>query len=445
MHDRPRRQVCRVAFLALCMLPAAGVLAWSGWRAGTWHRQACAAELSRAVGLQVSCTALSYPRPGIMLYQGVELSDPETAAPLARMRFLETGGSGGTSAWVASQPEFDAVQLRDFWQLVDRRLREASDTATTTRLSAAEATLHWPAGSQTLTDVHGQISMPGAAGGPRTATLSFRIAGIEMPEPIRLRVTRERDGDAAGEANPNGSQLKTTLELHTSGAALPCATLAVPLGVANRLGGSAKFRGSVWATATTEGWEGELSGQFTDVDLQNLVSEQFPHRLSGTAEITVQKARFSHGRLEEAVGTLSAGPGVVSQSLVSAAVEYLHLVPGPANSHADMLRQYEQLALAFVVDSAGLTLHGQCAGAPGVVMRLGDGTVLGEAGGPSGPLVALVRTLVPRSEVQVPATRQSDWLIERLPVPQAILPDGQSPHGRLRLDRANKWGSNPAD
>ena len=380
MHDRTRRQVCRIAFFALCLLPAAGIFAWSGWRGGKSHGLACAAELSRAMGLQVSCTALSYPRPGIMLFQGVELSDPETAAPLARMRFLESGGSGATSAWVASQPELDAAQLRDFWQIVDRRLREASDTATTTRLSAAEATLGWPAGSQTLTDIHGELSLPGAGGGPRTATIGFRIAGIDMPEPIRLQVSRERDDGAVDEAgardmNAISARLKTTLELHTSGAAVPCAMLAVPLGVVNRLGKNAKFRGSVWATETAGGWDGELSGQFTDVDLQSLVSEQFPHRLSGTAEITLQKARFRHGRLEDAVGTFSSGPGAVSQSLVSAChrISAISCAPGPGNSHPDMLRQYEQLAFAFVVDSAGLTLSGNCSGAPGVVMRLGDG------------------------------------------------------------------------
>lgn len=436
MHDRTRRLICRVAFFALCLLPAAGIFAWTGLRGGKSHTRACAAELSRAVGLQVTCAAVAYPRPGVVLYQGVELCDPETAAPLARMRFLETAGSANASAWVASQPELDAANLRDFWQLVDRRLREASQTASTTRLSAAEATLDWPAGSQTLTDVLGQLSMPGAGGEPRTATLSFRIAGLDSADPIRLLVTRERDEATVDSASPVNVRLKTIIELHTSGAALPCAMLAVPLGVANRLGAAAKFRGSVWATETADGWDGELSGQFTDVDLQCLVSEQFPHRLGGTAEITVQKARFRRGRLEEAAGSFASGPGVVSQSFVAAAVEYLRLTPGPGNTHDDMLRQYEQLAFSFVVDSAGLTLRGQCSGSPGVVMRLGDGAVLGEAAGSSGPLVALVRTLVPQSEVQVPATRQSDWLIERLPVPQVILPEGQSPQGKLRLDRA---------
>lgn len=435
MHDRTRRHLCQSAFVALCILPALVILFWSAWRGGKGYQRACAAELSHSLGLHVACSGLSYPRPGIALYQGVELSDPETAAPLARMRFLEGGGSA-TSAWVASQAELDALQLRAIWQLIDRRLREISDSGSTTRLSASEATLHWPTGSQTLTELHAQLSLPGPTGGPRIAAISFRVAGMDMPEPVRIRITREREA-GGGDHAASGGAMKTTLELDTAGAALSCAMLSAPLGIANHLGPQATFRGSLWATETSDGWDGELSGQFSNIDLQSLVTEQFPHRLSGTADLTVRTARFRRGRLEAAEGTFAAGPGGVSQSLVSAAIEHLHLAPGPANKHADdMFRQYEQLSLAFVVNSAGLTLHGQCSGAPGVVMRMGDGTVLAESAGPSGPLVALVRTLVPQSEVQVPATRESDWLIQRLPIPQVILPDGQSPQGRMRFSGA---------
>ena len=35
------------------------------------------------------------------------------------------------------------------------------------------------------------------------------------------------------------------------------------------------------------------------------------------------------------------------------------------------------------------------------------------------PIAALLQALVPRADVQVPATRQTDWLMRRLPVPQA--------------------------
>ena len=52
------------------------------------------------------------------------------------------------------------------------------------------------------------------------------------------------------------------------------------------------------------------------------------------------------------------------------------------------------------------------------------------------PAVALVRTLVPQSAVQVPASRQTDWLLRHLPVPEVMpLPGAEAvpPHARVRL------------
>ena len=69
----------------------------------------------------------------------------------------------------------------------------------------------------------------------------------------------------------------------------------------------------------------------------------------------------------------------------------------------------------------------------GTILQSHDGVLLAEAAGPSGPVVALLRMLVPESEVQVPATRESDWLAARLPLPQVMPPPDQPPQGRLRL------------
>ena len=82
--------------------------------------------------------------------------------------------------------------------------------------------------------------------------------------------------------------------------------------------------------------------------------------MTGTADILLRKARFRAGRLEEAEGSIAAGPGAVSQSLIDAATAFLHFVPSPAIQHdANMLRPYEQLSLTFLANAAGLTLHGQ--------------------------------------------------------------------------------------
>ena len=50
--------------------------------------------------------------------------------------------------------------------------------------------------------------------------------------------------------------------------------------------------------------------------------------------------------------------------------------------------------------------------------------------------IALVRTLVPQSAVQVPASRQTDWLLRHLPLPEVMPVPGTEavpPHARVRL------------
>jgi hypothetical protein len=423
MHDRTRRMLCRAGFLALCVLPTLGVLAWSNSRASPSHSADRAAELSRELGLHVSLAGVSYPQPGAALYEGVELADPETSAPLARMRFLESGGGGSVTALVASQPEVDALQLGRLWHVVAERMQETNGPQPTIRLAAREATLDWPTGSQTLTDVLGELDAKSGSDNERVATIGFHLAGSDAPEPIRIRYSRRV-------AN---SHVSSQIEIHTGVVAVPCSLLTVPVGIANRLGERARFRGSLWATETADGWSGELTGEFTEVDLQTAIAEQFPHHLSGTASITIQTVRFRGGRLEEARGTLVAAQGVVGQSLLSSAARHLQLSGTAGGDSNSALVPYDQLAFLFEIDSTGLTIRGQCDRPPGAIFSGGGKALLAESSGSSGYVVALLRTLVPQSEVQVPATRESDWLMRRLPVPQVVPPAGEPPQGKLRL------------
>jgi hypothetical protein len=52
-------------------------------------------------------------------------------------------------------------------------------------------------------------------------------------------------------------------------------------------------------------------------------------------------------------------------------------------------------------------------------------------------MVALVKMLVPDSRVQVPATRQTDWLLKLLPIPDVVPHDSQSlPQARIHSPTA---------
>ncbi len=421
MHDRTRRMLCRAGFLAVCLLPTLGVIAWSSSRSSAIHTADCAADLSRELGLRISLAGVSYPQPGNTLYEGLELGDPETGVALMRLRFLNVGAGEGLVTMIASQPEIDALQLARLWEAVELRMRQSLGAQPTVRLVAREATLHLTAGSQTITDIGGELSAKPPAEGNRTASLSFRIAGAESPEPSRVRYTRTL----------KQSRAMRRFELNTGTAEIPC-SLLVSLGIRNRLGERARFRGTLFATETADGWNGELKGVFKDVDLQAIVSEQFPHQLSGTADITIEQARFEQGRLIEARGTLVAGPGAVSQSLLQSAAHNLEL-GGTVTDLDRAIVPYDQFAVSFMVDSAGLAMGGRCDGTKGTIVRRGETALLAESGTTRRPLVAVVRTLVPMSELQVPATRESNWLIDHLPVPSVMPSAGERPQGKVRL------------
>ena len=482
LHDNTRRRICRAVFLLLCVVPTAGVSAWCARRHLPGVAAAEAKRLERELGLDVSLAGLRYLRPGRVLYEGLELRDPETGRPLLRCRALEADWQRSTDregrpraslVLIASQPEIEATAAdpemgarqvgAPLGELLDRMLRcptilrmVPGGSQTDVRLAAGQLTLRAAGGSQTFSGLQGSIES--FAGGTQ-AEASFRLAGIDTPQPIRIRIVRNR------QITPPA----TGFELDTGGGAVPCGLLAIGLPLLERLGPRSRLRGYIWANQTGDGrraptghrsagvvaeaklwsrwsadWEGEFAGQVSDVDLDELVTGHFPHKLGGTAQVTIQSARFRRQRLEEATGTLVAGPGVISRSLIDAAVEQLGLVRGVEPQTPGELVPYEQLAAGFLIDARGLQLQGGCSPSghrseglvAGAILADRQGRLLGEPVVQPQPVVALVRTLVPASQHQVPATRQTDWLIGHLPVPQVVPPAGARPavpQARLRL------------
>jgi hypothetical protein len=434
LYDQTRRRIGLAAFFLLCLAPTAAVLGWCvAWRL-PGHARGQAESLSRQLGFDVAFDGLRHPRPGVVLYEGLKLSDPETGQTVLRCRALEatwtktveTQGKGRPAiVLVASQPEVEASAADRLWQIAERALRgQYGRPEAELRLIAGELTIRAGEDSQTLTDVQAGI---GISTGGTEAQAAFRLAGTETREPVRLRIERNR------QVTPP----RNRVELDTGGAEVPCRLLSLGLAELAALGPSSRFCGMVRVDQTSEGWEGDARAQLLGVDFDGLVSERFPHKLSGMADIQVTRAHFSRGRLEEAAGTIAAGPGVVGQSLLDAAALRLRMSRPSDSAAVPDLLPYTQLVLAFSLDGRGLRLEGRCESAgPAALMADGRTWLLRSESAEPLPVVALIQTLVPDNEIQVPATRQTDWLARRLPVPDVRQPrDAQRvpPHAPLRL------------
>lgn len=427
MHESVRRRWCRLAFLALCLIPTALVVGLAVERLAPGHVRRHELRLAERLGLTVSLDGLEHLRPGSVLYSGLRLSDPETGAVLLHCRLLEMTETDTTVVLRASQPEVFASRAQRLWQLIERRLRlETGPAPAAVRALAGQLT--WRLDDDTDQPGHTFVEVDarivGTAEGDE-AQASFRLAGIEMPQTATLRIVRRRQSGVP----------VTNVTLHTGPAALP-GTIFAPLVDASRwFGRSAAFQGMLWAESAPQGWHGEITGRIYQADLDRLVTDRFPHHLSGRANVQIDRALIRHGRIEEAAGSMAAGPGQVGRSLLAAGVELLGLESGGGWPDTSIL-PFDRLAFDFVLGPRGLLITGRCPGYQRAVMVSGDRVYWHEPRQPA-PVVSLVRVLVPDNTVQVPATRQTDWLIRSLPVPD-VLPSGAAalPEARLRLGSA---------
>jgi len=420
LHDKTRRRVCLAAFFGLCVIPTVVVLACGAARHLPGHVQAERKRLAWQLGQDVSLRRVRHVRPGVVVYEGLDLSDPETGNRILRCRTLEAGWRTRTSTHqqgqsrrslvlVATQAEIEAAELNHVWRLVQGILAcRGACSHSDVRLAADELVLRRGETSHRLTELRGRLER---LSGVSRADASFRLAELDTPEPVQIRIARNHQAEPPA----------TGLGIHTGGGALPCSLLALGLSELEALGPQSRFRGTIWANEAPEGWSGELLGEFIDVDLEGLVTRHFPHTLRGTAQVTIQGARFRRGRLDEATGSLLAGPGAISRSLVDAAADRMGMIAGLEPNSPGQLLPYDQLGLAFSIDPRGLQLRGLCpAGSPGTILTGRRAPLLGEPVSQPVPVAALLETLMPAREVQVPATPQIDWLIRRLPVFQAI-------------------------
>ena len=85
---------------------------------------------------------------------------------------------------------------------------------------------------------------------------------------------------------------------------LPLPLVAVLMERENHCGPHCTIEGKLDAMETPDGWQAELAGRLNQIDLHSLVSEQFPHQLSGMAELVLKNAVVHAGRLEDAEGAL---------------------------------------------------------------------------------------------------------------------------------------------
>jgi hypothetical protein len=414
MPSPTRLLLCRVGIVAFCLLPTASVGGWIVSRTSGQFAIAQKAEwqrvLSGRLGMAVEIDAVSYPGHSLASLENVRLLDPETRQLIAKapaVEVLATDAGWQVQAW---QPQIEAARLGGLLRTVEQRLlRETTDESVPCVITARDVTFLDAGAGQTLLNV--TAALKSGSEGP-AAELAFQLpaAAGASSAPARLLVSRNR----------RASPPTTLWQLDTAGNPLPASLLAAVLPAAHRLGSHCRFDGSLAAQTSAAGTSGEWQGTLEGVDFDSLVTERFPHQLSGLATIKVQRAALDQGQLTEIRGTIQARDGAISHSLLAAAQEHLRLVLAADNPQVQpgRLVPYRHLALGFALNDRALALTGSADPTqPGILLANAAGPILQAPPQHQAPAISLLRTLLPDNEYQVPATRQTDALIGLLPLP----------------------------
>lgn len=415
-----RRLLLLILFFAGCVAPTVSTLGYAIWLKTPHYREACRRDLQSQLGLSVQLDAVTHPLPGVTVLEGIELSDPETGAPLATARVIEAKCVDGDWLLIASQPEIDLDELRQVASLPQLLLRGAGNSKPTyVELWANELTCKQFDNRQTFSDVVGWLQADETA---KQAGLRFRLAGTSPEQPAQLELHRNRQ------------QNHTRVLFDTGDVAFPLelVSAASPQWV----GRDCRFRGRIdWSRA--DGSKLTVQGKLVDFDAHALIARHFRHHVAARGTLSLTKAEFREGRLQQASGRWQSPGAECDRDLIENLARNLSL-PLQLSPTAGKRLTFAEADLAFRIEQDQIALQGLCPQREGALLA-GPGGTLEQTASPQ-PLMQLVRALVPDSRLLVAASRESDWLLRHLAVPSVIptSSQGEAPAdgGRIRIGGA---------
>ena len=396
MHETNRRLLCRLIFLVLVPAPTLTVAAWCGARHLPGHTAAYEDRLSAALGVRVEIDVVTHPLPGKTVLHGVKLFDAEQGAEIASCDELSITNSEETLLITAEQATVKRKHFGHGWEALHARLRRPDMLPAKTRIIVGSLRVDVSYGYETLQRFDLNIESH------RTSVIQLRLAfglfGAASDEPVRLDIVRKRQSTPP----------TTTVRLITGPTALPCSLLSLSEEGFSALGPRCRFQGVVRVQQTRDGWQSQITGKCSDIDLDRLVTNQFkPHVLGGTAHLIIKSsdedlpgAELINGRLVRAEGNITAKQGRIGGSLIGALEQHLNIPPVFPKKFPT--QQFKWLGAAFKLDAGGLSIRGPTDGGGAIIVDNNDRPLLGQARAPQ-PLTGLLYALLPQDAPDEPS------------------------------------------
>ncbi len=341
----------RGLFIGVAFGPTFLLGIWIAVASTPWYQQYLASswsrELSRSLGMSITVDRVRTPSSSRVELHGVRVQHPESGSDVAKIRVVEATRFG--NGWTArlAQPELQGPELGNCYRLIhDWFLCRPKLVENTIHIQMDDLTVHGSAGKGTFVDVHIEL---GHREDQALASVRCGLADVQLGDAIKVDFARSHT-------------LKQSQWLfQTSSTSVPVAVMADYLPPLRALGTNASFTGSIWIRhdmANRSEWR--LQGRLDQLQLEEL-SQSLPFRLSGTAQVHIENAHVSSGRLQYFRGNMvSDHAGRIDPRWIELGSRYLGLTTGWKPSADTMPRslEYDSLAADIEISHQGISLRG---------------------------------------------------------------------------------------
>lgn len=411
-HHADRSRRVRLAFVALCLLPAVLLAGIGAWRHTPFHRESLRRTASSALGVDVSIGGVEHLRPGVVALERLALGNDARRPPLTLSNALLE---------ISSRE----VRLRT-------AAAEITPEGATLLVRLARSWLFEPGrfGRDVVIEIAAATPVSPGVAAERAAPFTLRVECVAAAEARAIRLVAG-PGDADWclvQSFAPSAEAPARVEASGSWTRdLPVGLVAAGVdrpALAEIVGPSASFTGSFTASVSEIGRRVSVAGAVEGIDLAACTAG-LPMVAQGTVRLDVEHATIDDGRIVEAAVRVSGRGGVIGRGTldtIAAALGGRAIATSSLPAEAPL--RYDSLRLRAVIDEQGIVLEVPEGGS--AILAGGRGLIDLPAG--PVPVTRLAWALSPEPASTVPATRQSAWLLSVMPLPRAATspPPGSS-------------------
>ena len=421
LSQRDQRWLCRVIFLLAGVLPALVVIIFTGYWLMPGRASRVSAWLEGQLETAVSIRQAAAPQPFMLRIDRLELRDQESGHVFAIASQLQIDRRAGRLRVVAEEVLLDWNQREATMRWLKRWVRRDRPQKFALRARRAAA-VEIP-----LDTARDGAEPPLVVLKQPVLALASRFDGTQIAGRV---ITLDASSEAGGplhwrlERNRQTTPPSSRIEFETGAQPIPLGMLAGAMPLAGRCGRAATFAGNCRLRFDQRAVAGEATGTLQQIDCNELLGPESPHKLNATATLQWHRLQWNRGRIVRGEGRLSAASGTIGHSLVDAARTRLAFRPaGAATSDGEVPLTFDQLAMKFSLSATGLTIWGDCqptTTVPAGSVVVGNNRVLvAQPPYVDIPLSWLVAALSTPVGEFLPATREAGELAKWLPLPRA--------------------------